>query len=436
MTSVEEMLEGYEWASDDVIGRKTARGTADLIEARLLDELMALEKANIHSFLESDDRINIVVKYLDEAIGQLDNMDSLVSSYKIHLNAVGDDISYIQSQNRGLQVQTQNQQALLKELQNLLQTVHVDREALMSLTQESLEKPSSIQRLEDAATELYKALQAGRDTDMAATMERLDEYRTHNSQFCKRIFDFLSIMIVAQSKMILDDNNGLTKPDSKGRPTILNHLDMEQYLGRYAGLMLYLKEMDEGVYAKLCAAYFSAASQLHGTQIKALLGSYINLVRKASDEESGQSFGATPTNSNYKTAGSIRRAGTTIRSPIEGRRDKGKDKAGDGDLRPSEAFDLVLGHIAPQIYREDDFLADFLQINDAGLTFADYAGLDNYFRRQATRSAGLSQSTMKLIRSAMDLIFGFLSGELKVWLDNALAKDNGYVHLHVSLRGR
>jgi len=34
--------------------------------------------------------------------------------------------------------------------------------------------------------------------DMAATMERLDEYRTHNAQFCKRIFDFLSIMVVAQ----------------------------------------------------------------------------------------------------------------------------------------------------------------------------------------------------------------------------------------------
>jgi hypothetical protein len=53
--------------------------------------------------------------------------------------------------------------------------------------------------------------------------------------------------------MILDDNDGLTKPSNNGRPSILNHLDMEQYLGRYAGLMLYLKEMDEGVYAKLCA---------------------------------------------------------------------------------------------------------------------------------------------------------------------------------------
>ena len=34
--------------------------------------------------------------------------------------AVSDDISYIQSQNRGLQVQTQNQKALLTELEQLL----------------------------------------------------------------------------------------------------------------------------------------------------------------------------------------------------------------------------------------------------------------------------------------------------------------------------
>lgn len=53
-------------------------------------------KANIHSFLESDDRVNIVVKFLDEAIGQLDNMDSLVSSYKIHLN-VGTTLIHLET---------------------------------------------------------------------------------------------------------------------------------------------------------------------------------------------------------------------------------------------------------------------------------------------------------------------------------------------------
>jgi hypothetical protein len=101
MANVEEMIEGYEWASDDIIGRKTTGGAADVIEARLLDELMALEKvcpdqiyivrltkfqANIHSFLEADDRIAVVLRYMDEAVAELDTMGSLISSYKIHLN--------------------------------------------------------------------------------------------------------------------------------------------------------------------------------------------------------------------------------------------------------------------------------------------------------------------------------------------------------------
>lgn len=92
-------------------------------------------------------------------------------------------------------------------------------------------------------------------------------------------------------------------------------------------------------------------------------------------------------------------------------------------LTLSQALSYILEQIAPQIYRESDFIADFLQINDARLTFADYVGLDNYFRRQAARTAGLSQSTMKLVRGAMDLIFGFLPTELKQWIDVAIAKD-------------
>ena len=43
MSNVEEMLEGYDWASDDVIGRKNTKGAVDLIQARLTDELIALE---------------------------------------------------------------------------------------------------------------------------------------------------------------------------------------------------------------------------------------------------------------------------------------------------------------------------------------------------------------------------------------------------------
>jgi hypothetical protein len=41
------------------------------------------------------------------------------------------------------------------------------------LNQESLEKPRSMQRLEEAAAELYKALQAGRDTGKGSAVLKM-----------------------------------------------------------------------------------------------------------------------------------------------------------------------------------------------------------------------------------------------------------------------
>ncbi|KAI0756800.1 exocyst complex component Sec3-domain-containing protein [Daedaleopsis nitida] len=422
LESVEEMLEGYEWASGDIVGRRALTGTAEQIEARLLDELMALDKANIHSFIESDDRIVTVLKFLDDALAELDTMESVVSSYKIHLNAVSDDIAYIQGQGRGLQVQTQNQRALLNELEELLQTVQVDSSALLALTQESLEQTWSIKNLETSVTVLYKALLAGRDRDMAATMERLDEYKKYNAQFCKRVLDYLSIVFAAQGKMMLGDVNGIVKA-GRNRISIKDHRNFEFYLERYRGLLLYLKEMDESAYAKICAAYFSAASEIHATQIKALLSAYGALVKKAPTEEETDGFsGTTPTSNASRAAQGMRRAGTIVRSPLD-RRENKRD-VGDGELRASEALSMVLEQLAQTIYAEEGWITSFLQLDDTAQTFADYRGLENYFRRQAARWAGLSQATLKLVRGAMDLIFGFLPIELKTWLDNAISRDS------------
>jgi hypothetical protein len=111
---------------------------------------------------------------------------------------------------------------------------------------------------------------------MAATMERLEEYRTHNAQFCKRLYEYSSIMFTAQvrsngwifhssrclshflqSKMLLGDSNGLSKSGGRGRTVIKSHKDLENYLDRYSGLILYMKEMDEVAYGKLCAVSVS-----------------------------------------------------------------------------------------------------------------------------------------------------------------------------------
>ena len=52
--------------------------------------------------------------------------------------------------------------------------------------------------------------------------------------------------------MLLGDNNGIVK-SLRGRPAIKDHRALETYLERYRGILLYLKEMDESAYAKLCA---------------------------------------------------------------------------------------------------------------------------------------------------------------------------------------
>jgi hypothetical protein len=57
-----------------------------------------------------------------------------------------------------------------------------------------------------------------------------------------------------KSKLLLGDTSGLAT-SSESRPIAIPHTDLESYLGRYAGLMLYLREMDEGIYSKLCAVF-------------------------------------------------------------------------------------------------------------------------------------------------------------------------------------
>lgn len=51
--------------------------------------------------------------------------------------------------------------------------------------------------------------------------------------------------------------------------------------------------------------------------------------------------------------------------------------------------------------------------------------LDSYFRRMAARHAArqMSPGLMQLVRSMMDLIFGFIEQELKNWIEAASERN-------------
>ncbi|PWN50662.1 hypothetical protein IE53DRAFT_362197 [Violaceomyces palustris] len=440
LLNVEEMLEGFEWKSTNV-GIKSygdsslslrSKGTADVIEARLLDELAALESANIHAIIESDDRVALVVEQMEQALLQLDMMDSMIAGFKAQLNARADDISHIESQNRGLQVQTSNQRLLAAEIENLINTINVDEAALHKLSAGRLESPEGIAELEVAAGSLYKSmLQARRDndgssgtaagSDMAATTERLAEHEAYSTRFCKRVLDYLTVTFSVEAQKLLNDPSrsaSLSPPV----PVLKDHSPMEEVLGRYCGLLLYMKEASPQHFARLSAAYFASASEAYKAEMSKLFSIWKNQVRKCSEEDLLEtSFVANQGGVGGSSVAAIRSG--TIRRPL-GRDKSSRGVRGKGEVSGAEAFQRLVSSIVPLIIKEQAFISDLLHINDNHVTFADYMDLEPYFRRRAAGVFASSTSgPLREMKNALDLIFGFLATEWQNFTDAALMKE-------------
>ncbi|TKY85075.1 hypothetical protein EX895_006155 [Sporisorium graminicola] len=427
LVAVEEMLEGLEWrnASAKGYGVASGKGTADMIEARLLDELSALESANIHAIIESDDRVALVVKHMEEALNNLDMMDSMIAGYKVQLNSRADDISHIESQNRGLQVQTSNQRTLMTEIENLINTINVDENAIHALSAGRLENPEGVAQLENAAASLYKSmLQARRDgddggADMAAAAERLADHEAISSRFCKRVLDYLNVTFNVETQRLLSDpvrQKALQPP----HPSLPDHASMEEVLGQYCGLLLYMKEVSSATFSRVSAAYFASASECYRAEMQQLFAAYRKQLRKASDEDMNESSFTTPASTSAATAAAIR-SGTIRRTQRDKNARGGKDR---GDISGQDGLQRILSCIFPVLLREQNFISDLLHINDNNITFADYMDLEPYFRRRAAGMvAGSTTGPLREMKGAMDLIFGFVAPELQAFTDDALSKD-------------
>lgn len=87
-------------------------------------------------------------------------------------------------------------------------------------------------------------------SDMAAASERVGEYHTKASQFAKRVFDFLTVMLKFQIDQVVNPKN---PADKAPKGTLPRHDKMEDFLGRYCGLMLFVKETDQARYQQICS---------------------------------------------------------------------------------------------------------------------------------------------------------------------------------------
>lgn len=146
------------------------------------------------------------------------------------LQTLNEDVSYIEAQSQGLQVQTANQKLLQNELQNLLKTLSISSSELRSLKEASLSNPNGLRDTELALSTLYRAMhmidadiwqnqkrlgdtvgQYGSvgvyaDTEigqMRAIKEKKEEYRMESRAFLQRLRQFMGIAYkVAEQKRV------------------------------------------------------------------------------------------------------------------------------------------------------------------------------------------------------------------------------------------
>lgn len=83
-------------------------------------ELVEIEEENIRSLMEIGNKSQAVLPPLQKAIDELSTVEGLLGEYCGKLQVMGAEIKQIEELNRGLTVQTANQQRLLEVLDDLL----------------------------------------------------------------------------------------------------------------------------------------------------------------------------------------------------------------------------------------------------------------------------------------------------------------------------
>lgn len=387
LSQVEEMLEGFEWkvarqAAPDV--RPKRFGTADVIEERLLEELAALESSGIHAMIEPDERVARVLKDIDDALLQLDRLDASVAGYKMQLLSRSEDIGYIQSQNRGLQVQTSNRHLLLQEVETLLATIQVDQQAMQKLATTTFSAGAQVSDLESAATSLYKSILQSRPdkhkqmagVDTKAMAEHLAQSEAAAREFNVRLLtEFQSELERAMHAQLNDLQH--SQQSMASEPTLPPHDVMEQWLGKYCGLALYLRETTPDVFDKFSHMYMAFEAQCYRTELQRVFAA-------------------------------------ASKHAVRTRNDSG----------PSQALQRILASLLARVSAEQTFLADLLQINDDSLTFADYMDLEPYFKHRAAVTMALpTQGPQQALEHAMHQIFAVVVPELDAFVSQAYQQN-------------
>uniref|UniRef100_A0A8C0BZB0 Exocyst complex component 1 n=1 Tax=Buteo japonicus TaxID=224669 RepID=A0A8C0BZB0_9AVES len=423
---IEIMMEGCEYAISN----------AEAFAEKLSRELQVLDGANIQSIMASEKQVNILMKLLDEALKEVDQIELKLSSYEEMLQSVKEQMDQISESNHLIHLSNTNNVKLLSEIEFLVNHMDLAKGHIKALQEGDLTSSRGIEACTNAADCLNCIL---REFDL-------------REQFARRLASHLNSVFVQQFTQTLlqlynrsyylsvpGHDQSSTLAQHSVELTLPNHHPFHRDLLRYAKLMEWLKNTDYGKYEGLTKNYMDYLSRLYEREIKDFFE--VAKIKMTGTTREGKKFGKLPGGtylclyftglhgSSGKLTGStsslnklsVQSSGNR-RSQSSSLLDMGNMSASDLDVADRTKFDKifeqVLSELEPLCLAEQDFISKFFKLQQhqsiSGTTTNEAEEMDGGTSSRLY-SSGVPQtvsSEKDMIRQMMTKIFRCTEPEL------------------------
>ncbi|XP_071599594.1 exocyst complex component 1 isoform X3 [Heliangelus exortis] len=428
---IEIMMEGCECAISN----------AEAFAEKLSRELQVLDGANIQSIMASEKQVNILMKLLDEALKEVDQIELKLSSYEEMLQSVKEQMDQISESNHLIHLSNTNNGKLLTEIEFLVNHMDLAKGHIKALQEGDLTSSRGIEACTNAADALLQcmnvALRPGHDM-LQAVKQQQQRFSDLREQFARRLASHLNSVFVQQSSKIFlhlySRSHSISVPGHDQSSTLAqhsveltlpNHHPFHRDLLRYAKLMEWLKNTDYGKYEGLTKNYMDYLSRLYEREIKDFFE--VAKIKMTGTTREGKKFGLH--GSSGKLTGStsslnklsVQSSGNR-RSQSSSLLDMGNMSASDLDVADRTKFDKifeqVLSELEPLCLAEQDFISKFFKLQQhqsiSGTATNESEEMDGgTLSRSYTSGVPQTISSEKdMIRQMMTKIFRCIEPEL------------------------
>ncbi|XP_072262323.1 exocyst complex component 1 isoform X7 [Pyxicephalus adspersus] len=413
-------------------GCKYAISNAEAFAEQLSRELQVLDGANIQSIMASEKQVNILMQLLDEALKDVDQIESKLSSYEEMLQSVKEQMDQISESNHLIELSKTNSETLLSEIEFLVNHMDLSKGHIKALQEADLFSSRGIEACTNASEALLQCmnvtLQPGHAM-LQAVKQQQQLFTDLREQFARRLASHLNNVFVQQGH---DQTSTLSV-----EMTLPNHHPFHRDLLRYAKLMEWLKNTEYARYEGLMKNYIDYIVRLYDREIRDFFEVAKNKMTGATKE--GKKFATLPrkesamkqeTESLHGSSGKLTGSTSSLnklsvqssgsrRSQSSSLLDMGNMSASDLDVADRTKFDKifeqVLSELEPLCLAEQDFISKFFNLSQhQGMSRTSMVDVDESDGSVTSRhqTTAVLSSEKEMIRQMMTHIFRCIEPEL------------------------